>query len=92
MFGVIMYYVAEVDKEICSAKTCSLCTTFCPESNCINYSEIDKSAYVSVDRCKACEICVYICDEIAKNNAIKMKWIDNLDEGFVIKKTGVVIR
>ena len=59
-----MYYVAEVDREICSAKACSLCTTFCPESNCINYSEADKSAYVSVDRCKACEICVYICDDI----------------------------
>lgn len=87
-----MYYVAEVDKEICSSKNCHLCTTFCPESNCINYSEADKSAYVSVDRCKACEICVYICDEIAKNNAIKMKWIEDLDEGFVIKKTGVVLR
>ena len=87
-----MYYVAEVDKEICSSKACSLCTTFCPETNCINYSDADKSAYVSVDRCKACEICVYICDEIAKNNAIKMKWITDLDEGLVIKKTGIVIR
>ena len=52
-----MYYVADVDKDICSEKACSLCTTYCPESNCINYSEQDKSAYVSVDRCKACEIC-----------------------------------
>ncbi len=87
-----MYYVAEVDKDICSQKNCSLCTTYCPEANCINYSVADKSAYISVDRCKSCEICVYICDEIAKNNAIKMKWIDTLDEGFMIKKTGVVLR
>lgn len=87
-----MYYVAEVDKAICSSKNCSLCTTYCPESNCINYSDADKSAYISVDRCKSCEICVYICDEIAKNHAIKMRWIESLDEGFVIKKTGIVLR
>jgi pyruvate ferredoxin oxidoreductase delta subunit len=87
-----MYYVAEVNKEICSAKNCHLCTTFCPESNCINYSEADKSAFISVDRCKACEICVYICNDVAKNNAIEMKWIENLEDGFVIKRTGIVLR
>ena len=87
-----MYYIAEVDKDICASKNCHLCTQYCPESNCINYSEEDKSAYVSVDRCKACEICVYICSDIAKNDAIKMKWIDDLNEGFVIKKSGVVLR
>ncbi|GIT65046.1 MAG: hypothetical protein Ct9H300mP23_06730 [Nitrospinota bacterium] len=38
------------------------------------------------------EICVYICSDIAKNDAIKMKWIDDLNEGFVIKKSGVVLR
>ncbi|MFQ5671896.1 MAG: pyruvate ferredoxin oxidoreductase [Nitrospinales bacterium] len=87
-----MYYVAHVDKEICSQKNCSLCTTFCPEANCINYSDQDKSAYVSVDRCKSCEICVYICKEVAKNNAIKMKWIENLEDEFVFKKSGIIIR
>ena len=87
-----MYYIANVDKEICSQKACTLCTTYCPEANCINYSMADKSAYVSVDRCKSCEICVYICTDIAKNNAIKMKWIDQLEDEFVIKKTGVVLR
>ena len=87
-----MYYIADVDKEICASKNCHLCTQYCPESNCINYSEKDKSAYVSVDRCKACEICVNICSDIAKNDAIQMKWIDDLNEGFVIKKSGVVLR
>ncbi|NIQ03691.1 MAG: pyruvate ferredoxin oxidoreductase [Nitrospinaceae bacterium] len=87
-----MYYVAHVNKDICSDTNCHLCTTYCPEPNCINYSEKDKSAYISVDRCKACEICVYICDEVAKNHAIQMKWIDTLDEGFVISKTGIVLR
>jgi len=87
-----MYYVAQVDKNTCSQKNCHLCTTYCPEANRINYSEADKSAYISVDRCKACEICVYICNEVAKNHAIKMDWIENLEEGFVIKRTGVVLR
>ena len=87
-----MYYIAQVGKDISSAKNCHLCTTYCPETNCINYSEQDKSAYISVDRCKACEICIYICKEVAKNDAIKMQWIGELDEGFVIKKSGVVLR
>ena len=87
-----MYYVASVKKDVCSKTNCHLCTTYCPEANCINYSEADKSAYISFDRCKACEICVYICDEVAKNNAIEMKWVENLEEGFVIKRTGVIVR
>ena len=87
-----MYYIADVDKEICGATNCHLCTQYCPEANCINYSEKDKSAYVSVDRCKSCEICVYICNEVAKNNAIEMKWINNLEDRFVIKRVGVVLR
>ncbi len=87
-----MYYVAQVDRSICSQKACHLCTTYCPEPNCINYSEQDKSAYISVDRCKSCEICVYICRDIAKNDAIQMKWIQDLDDGFVIKKSGLVLR
>ncbi len=87
-----MYYIADVDKEICAKTNCHLCTTYCPESNCINYSEADKSAYVSVDRCKSCEICVYICDSVAKNFAIKMTWIKKLEDRFVIKKVGVVLR
>ena len=87
-----MYYIADVDKEICAQSNCHLCTTYCPESNCINYSEEDKSAYVSVDRCKSCEICVYICDSVAKKNAIKMVWIKKLEDRFVIKRVGLVQR
>ncbi len=87
-----MYYIADVNKDICSQSNCHLCTTYCPESNCINYSEQDKSAYVSVDRCKSREICVYICDEVAKKNAIEMTWIENLEDRFVIKRVGVVLR
>ncbi len=87
-----MYYIADVNKDICSQSNCHLCTTYCPESNCINYSEADKSAYVSVDRCKSCEICVYICDSVAKKNAIKMVWIKKLEDRFVIKRVGLVLR
>ncbi len=39
-----MYYVAHVLKDVCAETNCHLCTTYCPESNCINYSEVDKSA------------------------------------------------
>jgi predicted molibdopterin-dependent oxidoreductase YjgC len=45
-----------------------------------------------VDRCKSCEICVYICRDVAKHNAIQMKWIDKLEDRFVIKRVGVVLR
>ena len=36
------------------------------------------SAYVAVDRCKGCAQCVWVCDNMAKNNAIKMIMIDQL--------------
>jgi len=63
-----------------------------PGGQLYQFSEADKSAYVSVDRCKSCEICVYICNDVAKNNAIEMKWIENLEDRFVIKRIGLVVR
>ncbi|MEQ1681233.1 MAG: hypothetical protein ABL950_11600, partial [Nitrospira sp.] len=36
------------------------------------------SAYIAVDRCKGCALCVWVCDSLAKNNAIKMTMIDQL--------------
>lgn len=36
------------------------------------------TAYVAVDRCKGCAQCVWVCDNMAKNNAIKMIMIDQL--------------
>jgi pyruvate ferredoxin oxidoreductase delta subunit len=81
-----MYLVANIDVEICAAKSCKLCTQYCPEANTIQYSEDmgkDRgfkygSAYVAVDRCKGCAQCVWVCDNMAKNNAIKMIMIDQL--------------
>ncbi len=81
-----MYLVADIDVSICAAKNCRLCTQFCPEANTILYSEVlgkDKgfkygSAYVAVDRCKGCAQCVWVCDNMAKNQAIKMIMIDQL--------------
>jgi hypothetical protein len=29
---------------------------------------------------------------VAKNDAIKMKWVEELDEGFMIKKSGIILR
>ena len=81
-----MYLVADISVEICAAKSCKLCTQYCPEANTILYSEeMGKeqgfkygSAYVAVDRCKGCAQCVWVCDNMAKNNAIKMIMIDQL--------------
>ncbi|MBX3307352.1 MAG: pyruvate ferredoxin oxidoreductase [Nitrospira sp.] len=81
-----MYLVADISVEICAAKSCKLCTQYCPEANTILYSdEMGKdqgfkygSAYVAVDRCKGCAQCVWVCDTMAKNNAIKMIMIDQL--------------
>ena len=81
-----MYLVADISVEICAAKSCKLCTQYCPEANTIQYSEDmgrDRgfkygTAYVAVDRCKGCAQCVWVCDNMAKNNAIKMIMIDQL--------------
>lgn len=83
-----MYSVAEIDQEICGATKCRLCTQFCPEGNTILYDEVKESAYVAVDRCKGCEICVGICDDLAKHHAIKMLPIDQIKDGFDISKVG----
>jgi Pyruvate/2-oxoacid:ferredoxin oxidoreductase delta subunit len=82
-----MYLVADINVDICAAKNCRLCTQYCPEANTILYSEElgkDKgykygSAYVAVDRCKGCAQCVWVCDNLAKNHAIKMVMIDQLE-------------
>jgi len=84
-----MYSVAEIDRDICGATKCRLCTQFCPEGNTILYDNRQGFAYVSVDRCKGCEICVGICDDIAKHNAIKMVSIDEVKDGFEISKVGL---
>ena len=34
-----MYLVADISVEICAAKSCKLCTQYCPEANTILYSE-----------------------------------------------------
>ena len=83
-----MYLVAEIDQEICSSTSCRLCTQFCPESNTIQYDEglgAERgskygSAYVAVDRCKGCAICVWVCDTMAKHHAIKLEMIDQIPE------------
>lgn len=82
-----MYLVAKIDPEICGAKKCTLCTQYCPESNTIQYDKARDTAFVSVDRCKGCMQCVWVCDNMAKAKAITMVMIDELPEEFS-KKTG----
>ena len=83
-----MYSVADIDVEICSSTKCRLCTQFCPESNTILYDSVRSTAYVAVDRCKGCEICVGVCDDLAKHHAIKMVPITELKNGFEIRTVG----
>ena len=83
-----MYLVADVDSEICSSTSCRLCTQYCPESNTILFDEIRQTAYIAVDRCKGCEICVGVCDGLAKHHALKMIMITDLENPFEIRNHG----
>ena len=87
-----MYVVADVNVEICASTSCRLCTQFCPESNTILYDGKRKTAYIAVDRCKGCEICVGICNDLAKHHAIKMVAITEVKDGFEMNKEGFIPR
>ncbi len=81
-----MYLVADINVDICGQTSCKLCTQLCNEANTILYNtELGKekgykygSAYVAVDRCKGCAQCVWVCDNMAKHQAIRMVMIDQL--------------
>jgi len=83
-----MYLVARINVDICAATSCKLCTQYCPEANTILYNEEGGkekglkygTAYVAVDRCKGCAQCVWVCDNMAKHNAIKMEMIDQIGD------------
>lgn len=81
-----MYVVAEIDSSICSETSCRLCTQYCPEANTILYDTVKKTAFVAIDRCKGCEICVGICDTLAKHHAIKMVAADQVKFPFEMAK------
>ncbi|MCS6875318.1 MAG: ferredoxin oxidoreductase [Aquificaceae bacterium] len=67
-----MYYVAEVINEECSKYNCKQCTLFCPEPNTLMYTDEEHHAYVVQERCKGCGLCVYVCVNLLKRNAIHM--------------------
>lgn len=78
-----MYLVANVDPEICGKTKCTLCTQYCPEANTIQYDKIRNTAFISVDRCKGCMQCVWVCDTLSKHHAIKMVMIDELPKEYL---------
>lgn len=78
-----MYLVANIDPKICGDSKCTMCTQYCPESNTIQFDKERNTAFVSVDRCKGCMICVWVCDNMVKHNAIKMVMIDELPKEFM---------
>lgn len=67
-----MYYVAEFINEECSKYNCKQCTLFCPEPNTLMYSDEEHHAFVVQERCKGCALCVYVCSNLLKRNAIHM--------------------
>ncbi len=83
-----MYLVAHVDTSICAETACKLCTQYCPEANTILYDNDKKTAFIATDRCKACEICVSICDNMAKHSAIKMIMITDIENPFELSRNG----
>lgn len=84
-----MYLVANIDTEICGKTKCSLCTQFCPESNTIQFDIERNTAFVAVDRCKACMQCVWVCDTMVHHHAIKMVMIDELPKEFLTTSVGM---
>lgn len=44
---------------------------YCPEADCIRLDTRKMKAFVVVDKCKGCELCVVVCDA-AKHGAILM--------------------
>lgn len=81
-----MYNVAFVQDEKCVAeKGCRLCIMYCPEADCIRMDNRKDKAYVVIDRCKGCDLCVVVCDA-AKHNAIIMAPVDGATGKIVLGK------
>ncbi len=71
-----MYNVAYVSDEKCVAdKGCRLCIMYCPEADCIRLDSRKVKAFVIIERCKGCDLCVVVCDA-AKHGAILMAPVD----------------
>ena len=57
-----MYNVAFVEDDKCVAqKGCRLCIMYCPEADCIKLDTRKMKAYVVVERCKGCDLCIDAC-------------------------------
>ena len=71
-----MYNVAFVEDDKCVAnKGCRLCIMYCPEPDCIRLDTRKMKAFVVIDKCKGCELCVVVCNA-AKHEAILMAPVD----------------
>jgi len=43
------------------------------------YTDEDHHAYVNTLRCKGCALCVYVCSDLLKRDAIEMVYAENRD-------------
>jgi Pyruvate/2-oxoacid:ferredoxin oxidoreductase delta subunit len=75
-----MYYVAKVINDECTKYNCKQCTLFCPEPNTLMYTDDEHHAFVMYARCKGCALCVYVCSDLLKRDAIEMVYAENREE------------
>ncbi len=68
-----MYYVATVDAEKCQTHKCNTCTLYCPEANTLMFDKERNTAWVDMDRCKGCALCVYVCSDLLHRDCITME-------------------
>jgi len=67
-----MYYIAKVDADMCAEYKCNTCTLYCPEANTLMFDVERNTSYVDVDRCKGCELCVYVCSDMLGRDCVTM--------------------
>ena len=67
-----MYYIAKVDADMCAEYKCNTCTLYCPEANTLMFDVERNTSYVDVDRCKGCELCVYVCSDLLGRDCVTM--------------------
>lgn len=74
-----MFYVAKVDPNKCAEYKCNMCTLYCPECNTLMFDKKKNTSWVDADRCKGCEICVYVCSDLLNRDCIKMEMVSTED-------------
>ncbi|MGH7274712.1 MAG: 4Fe-4S dicluster-binding protein [Nitrospiria bacterium] len=73
------------DDKCVAQKGCRLCIMYCPEADCIKLNTRTMKAYVVIDKCKGCDLCVVVCNA-AKHNAILMAPVNGATGEIILGK------